>query len=109
MTQSPDTKTGLLGVLIGALIVVAVGGGILYAMGTFEPTPTNVTLQQPAAPAVTDSDKVNDRDGRRGDWRDRRGDRADWRDRDKDRDRDRDGNSRRDGDRRDGDRDNGRR
>jgi hypothetical protein len=70
----------MLGVLIGALIVILVGGGILFATGALEPGPTNVTIQQPApatAPAVPErADRDDRRDDRRGDWRDdRRGDR----------------------------------
>lgn len=83
------------GVLIGALIVVLVGGGILYATGALDPQPTNVTIQQPApAPVVPDRAGRDDRrDDRRGDWRDdRRGDRDGDRGNDR---RDRDGPDRR--------------
>jgi hypothetical protein len=91
-----SSKTGMLGVLIGALIVILVGGGILLAMGALETKPTNVTITQPAAtpapaPAEPDrADRDRRRDDRRGEWR---GDRD--HDRDRDRDRDRDGADRR--------------
>jgi hypothetical protein len=82
-------KIGMLGVLIGAVIVVLVGGGLLYATGALDTRPTNVTIQQPApaaapAPAPAEPDRA-DRD------RDRRSER---RDRDDDR-RGRDGSERR--------------
>ena len=84
-------KIGMLGVLIGAVIVVLVGGGLLYATGALDTRPTNVTIQQPApaaapAPAPAEPDRV-DRDRRRDD-------RSDRRDRDDDR-RGRDGPDRR--------------
>jgi hypothetical protein len=84
-------KIGMLGVLVGAVIVVLVGGGLLYATGALDTRPTNVTIQQPApvaapAPPPTEPDRV-DRDRRRDD-------RSDRRDRDDDR-RGRDGPDRR--------------
>jgi len=85
MADNDGSKIGMLGVLIGALIVVLVGGGILYATGALDskPTSTNVTIRQPA-PAATPAAP-----DRRGDWRDdRRGGRDDDR-------RDRDGPGRR--------------
>lgn len=87
-----SNKIGMLGVLIGAVIVVLVGGGLLYATGALDTRPTNVTIQQPApavapAPAPEEPDRaIRDR------WRDDR--RSDRRDRDEDR-RGRDGPDRR--------------
>ena len=79
-----DNKIGMLGVLIGAVIVVLVGGGLLYATGALDTRPTNVTIQQPApaaapapAPTEPDRDRRSERrdrdDDRRGRDDDRRG------------------------------------
>ena len=81
MADDNAAKMGVLGVLIGALIVILVGGGILYATGYIDPQPANITIQQPAPaePEKTDRfDRGDRRDDRRGDWRD--GGRGDWRD-----------------------------
>jgi hypothetical protein len=85
MAENDTSKVGMLGVLIGALIVILVGGGILFATGALDTKPTNVTITQPAvAPTPAEPDRF-DRDRRRDD---RRGDRGDDR-------RDRDGPDRR--------------
>jgi hypothetical protein len=89
MADNSSSRGGLMGVLIGALIVILVGGGILYATGALDPKPANVTVQPPATPPAPNA---KDDDGRRGDWRDR--------DRDRDHNRDRDDRDGRDRDRR---------
>jgi hypothetical protein len=38
---------GVMGVLVGALIVIVVGGGILYATGTIGPKSPSVTIELP--------------------------------------------------------------
>jgi hypothetical protein len=38
---------GVMGVLVGALIVIVVGGGILYATGTIGSKSSTVTLELP--------------------------------------------------------------
>ena len=38
---------GVMGVLVGALIVIVVGGGILYATGTIGPRSPSVTIELP--------------------------------------------------------------
>ena len=83
MADNSANSNGILGVVIGAIIVLLVGGGILYATGVIDPKPTNVTIQQPAAaPAPAEKDADRSRwDGRRDDDR---GDRGDRRDRDND-------------------------
>ncbi|HWL94950.1 MAG TPA: hypothetical protein VNT79_15630 [Phycisphaerae bacterium] len=95
MADNSANSNGILGVVIGAIIVLLVGGGILYATGVIDPQPTNVTIQQPAAtpaPSEKDADRSrwdgrdNDRRGDRWDGRrdDDRGDRGDGRGRDND-------------------------
>lgn len=88
MADNGTNSNGILGVVIGAIIVLAVGGGILYATGAIDPRPTNVTIQQPAAtPAPAPVQKEADRrDDRPDGWRDRDNDRRDrdgWRDNDR--------------------------
>ena len=79
-------KIGMLGVLIGAVIVVLVGGGILYATGALDTRPTNVTIQQPAPAAAPTPAPEPDRTDRDRDRRSERRDRDDdRRDRDDDR------------------------
>jgi len=89
MADNGTNSNGILGVVIGAIIVLAVGGGILYATGAIDPRPTNVTAQQPAAspaPAPAPVNRDSDRRDRPDGWRDRDNDRRDrdgWRDNDR--------------------------
>jgi hypothetical protein len=87
MTDNPSSNGSLIGVLIGALIVILAGGGILFATGAFDTKPTTVSAQPTA---TTPAANVKDDNDRRGDRR------SDWRDRDRDdrHDRDRDGHDR---------------
>ena len=89
MAENDTSKVGMVGVLIGALIVILVGGGILFATGALDTKPTNVTITQPAAAPTPAEPDRSDRDRRRDDRRSDRGN-----DRHDDR-RDRDGSDRR--------------
>lgn len=81
-TNGSSGTNSMLGVVIGALIVIAVGGGILYATGVVGgPKTTTVNVTAPAAPAAAPApradvpDHRNDRrDGRPGRDDDRRSD-----------------------------------
>jgi hypothetical protein len=78
MNSNTGGSNVILGVLLGAVIVLAVGGGILYATGNIGRESTTVTVQQPAAvaPPKTTDDKTTDdsRDRRDGRWDGRRDD-----------------------------------
>ena len=47
MAEGNSGGVGVLGVLVGALIVVLVGGGILYATGTIGSKSTTVKVELP--------------------------------------------------------------
>ena len=47
MAQDSGGGIGVLGVLIGALIVIVVGGGILFATGTIGSNTSTVKLELP--------------------------------------------------------------
>ena len=47
MAEGSSGGIGVLGVLIGALIVIAVGGGLLYATGVIGPQSSTVKLELP--------------------------------------------------------------
>lgn len=86
MADNGTNSNGILGVVIGAILVLLVGGGILYATGALDSQPTNVTIQQPAPPAATPAPAQKEADRSR--WDDRRDDndrrdRGDWRDNDR--------------------------
>lgn len=72
MNNNTGSSNVILGVLLGAVIVLAVGGGILYATGNIGREPTTITVQQPAAvtpPKTTDDISADDsRDRRDGRW-----------------------------------------
>ena len=99
MADNSTNSNSILGVVIGALLVLMVGGGILYATGALDSKPANVTIQQPAAtPAAAPAPAPVQKEPDRSRWDDRR-DRSDGR-RDGDNDR-RDRDGWRDNDRRD--------
>lgn len=54
MAEGDSGGVGLLGVLVGALIVIIVGGGILFATGTIGSKSSSVTL---TAPRITTGSK----------------------------------------------------
>ena len=47
MADGNSGGVGVLGVLVGALIVIIVGGGLLFATGTFGSKSSTVTLELP--------------------------------------------------------------
>ena len=47
MAEGSTGGIGMLGVLIGALIVIIVGGGLLFATGTFGSKTSTVKLELP--------------------------------------------------------------
>jgi len=97
MAGNDSGKTGMLGVLLGALIVIAVGGGILYATGIVggEPKATTVNVQMPKPETQGQASDRDQRDARdHQNWRDRH---DSWRDHGPDRTDGRDGHNDRDG------------
>ena len=48
MADGSSGGIGVLGVLVGALIVIVVGAGVLFATGTFGPKTSTVKLEIPA-------------------------------------------------------------
>jgi hypothetical protein len=96
MAEGNTGNNTMLGVLLGAVIVIVVGGGILYATGVVggAKTPTvNVSVPQAAAPAAPPQNQANAPDHRRDDHHngfDRRDDHRPGGDRDRHSENDRD-------------------
>jgi hypothetical protein len=62
MAEDNSGGIGVLGVLVGALIVIVVGGGLLYATGVVgspKATTVNVSVPPAAAPASAPEHRAN--------------------------------------------------